>query len=161
MKRKKSVRENLYTDIKTLSPVSLESSKLTIDTQESNTIKHIHVENIIHECSGIDDAVNQNCIKEKVVSNINNIADKKLEKNEGMQIHNVSVNKETNDDTEYIFESKVGHKTKQKSYTIEVKWKDFSETLWETFVCDDVTTYIKNLKGGNHEKKVLKPIINK
>ena len=62
-------------------------------------------------------------------------------------------------DKEYIVEKIVGHKKIKGKYTFEIKWQNHTETSWEDksyldkFICDDVNTYLQNLKNKSTDKK--------
>ena len=62
-------------------------------------------------------------------------------------------------DKEYIVEKIVGHKKIKGKFTFEIKWKNYTKTSWEDksyldkFICDDVNTYLQNLKNKSTDKK--------
>ena len=169
-------RKNQYTDMDTVSPISAVSSKITLDTLEKK-VQRIHFEKVMPESSDKDESDDsENSDTDETVSkqntfNINNIDDQKKENDNKSQNINESDNNNNknstleNDETEYIFQSIIGHKRKQNKYLFEVKWQNYDQTSWEnktyldSFVCDDVTKYLSSLKIPS--KKKQKAITNK
>ena len=183
---KKKKRKNIYTDMDTLSQLSELSSKIIIDTYH-NKVQHMCVDAIRPELTGVDDTAtisddsdssdsdsNDSDSNETVTKpdslKINNIDDQIKDHNaKDPNINESNRNKNQtctleNDEMEYILESIVSHKKQRNKYLFEVKWKNQTQTSWETksyldsFVCDDVTKYLSSLNKPS--KKMHKEATN-
>lgn len=176
----KKKRNNIYTNCDTISPISFESSKITIDTYETND-KNSKNNNVLltkqidigvskeltsrfHELNKDSNlktstrAVNQKASVQKKSSD-------KTVTNDTKCITGQKQNSGDDDDNEYILEQIIGHKKVNGRYLFEVKWENCVKTSWETkpfldsFVCDDVTTYLKNIKYDTSTIKKMETVL--
>ena len=187
---KKCKRKNQYTECPTISPISFDSSRITIDTGFKKKIVSPR-KTLLPKRSIVNISVNADDNGEDILKEVscrNKYSTKKqLNKHSVPQREKKSVGKKSSslncikknkqteentvdkkqeetlkaiDDKEYVLESIIGHTKKNGRYMFEVKWKDCPKTSWETkhfldsFVCDDVNTYLEHVKST--EKKETK-----
>ena len=141
--KKNRKQKNKYTDCPTRSPISFDSSKIIQDP--------------IPESSGNDTLSINNTEQDNMIPKESSLG--KTKKIKPKVANRKELISSVRDDKEHIVEKIVGHKKIKGKYTFEVKWQNCTEMSWEdksyldTFICDDVNTYLQKLKNKTTDKK--------